>query len=495
MGGAKRFSIKNIDLIANIFIGVLAFFFLANLKGGQDWGGDFSMYIMNARNIVNGAPYAQTQYLYNLDTASYGPVAYPPVFPLLLTPVIAVWGVNLLALKAVGIFCFVGLLFYLYYKVIPGRLQPALGILYLVIAGLYPPFFVQLDRITSDIPFLLICAISLRQINDVTDSGKGDIGHWYQAVWTGVVIYLAYGTRAVGIVLLPVVFCLDLLRNKKIHLTTFIVLATASSLILLQYGLIPQTGSYFNQLPQNFYQVLLLLSRTLVSYFELIFSMFQSSHFFVQAVIFLVVLEFVVIGLLGRLKRGVSSYELFCLFYLAGLLFWPSYQEIRFLFPIVPFYILFCLEGFQTILNKLEAFPVWLLKALSLFLLLGFGFYYDSIYTGLVPRPASELEANSAQEVMQYVIRETGPDDVVAFFKPRVLALFTGCESVALAIPAPDGDSLGRMSALGVTYVIVRLDDVGDDQPEMLQLIHSNPLDFQLVYQNAEFGVYRFMGG
>lgn len=78
--GVLALASKRIVLAADMLIIIAALFFLLNLKGGHDWGGDFSMYIMNARNIVNGTPYAQTHYVYNIDTALYGPKAYPPHF-------------------------------------------------------------------------------------------------------------------------------------------------------------------------------------------------------------------------------------------------------------------------------------------------------------------------------------------------------------------------------------------------------------------------------
>jgi hypothetical protein len=53
----------------------VAIFYLLNLHNGHDWGGEFSMYIHHAQNLASGIPYSQTGYLYNPDTASYGPLA------------------------------------------------------------------------------------------------------------------------------------------------------------------------------------------------------------------------------------------------------------------------------------------------------------------------------------------------------------------------------------------------------------------------------------
>jgi len=46
------------------------------LRPGQDWGGDFAMYVAHARNLAEGRPYAETGYVYNPDYATVGPPAW-----------------------------------------------------------------------------------------------------------------------------------------------------------------------------------------------------------------------------------------------------------------------------------------------------------------------------------------------------------------------------------------------------------------------------------
>ena len=71
------------------------------LRPGQDWGGDFSMYVHHAKNLAEGIPYAETGYIYNVAYATVGPPTYPPVCPLLLAPVYALCGLNFEAMKLV----------------------------------------------------------------------------------------------------------------------------------------------------------------------------------------------------------------------------------------------------------------------------------------------------------------------------------------------------------------------------------------------------------
>lgn len=488
--------IKKAWFFSSLFISLILLFYLANLKGGHGWDGDFSMYIMNAQNILSGAPYAQTKYLYNVDTSYYGPKAYPPIFPLMLVPVLAVWGVNLKALKIVGIVCFGLLLFYLNRRILPEDFPPLSRLLYILIIGFYPLFFIQADSIYSDFPFLLFSTIALKRINDQLKPSQERESQWFQACLTGLIIYLAYGTRTVGISLLPVVLVLDLWRNKRISVSTVLTLGTTIFLIVLQSMMIPEIGSYLDQLPKSFQEVFFQVIKSLLYYFTMFVNIFWFDNYVLMDIVFLVFFEFSLIGLFTRLKRGITSIELFCLFYLGVLCIWPSYQSVRFLYPIIPFYVLFSLEGFQRIVEKLNKLS-WLSKTLPVLLLFCVTFYYSTVYVGLVPRGISELEKSETQELFQFVRSKTGPDDVIAFFKPRVLALFTDRTSVAVAVPPPGGDTLGRMQALGVNYVIVRVNYPVEYQLEyqqqMIQFISENPADFDLVYANPEFRMYAFI--
>src|SRR5687767_4240985 len=69
-------------------------FYFATIRSGHAWGDDFAMYIRHAINLSNGTPYDETGVIRN-PWNFLGPVAYPPVFPLLLAPVYKLWGVRL----------------------------------------------------------------------------------------------------------------------------------------------------------------------------------------------------------------------------------------------------------------------------------------------------------------------------------------------------------------------------------------------------------------
>ena len=51
-------------LPAAVILGIAVLLVVA-LRSGQEWDGDFALYILNARNIVLGVPYDKTPYLFN----------------------------------------------------------------------------------------------------------------------------------------------------------------------------------------------------------------------------------------------------------------------------------------------------------------------------------------------------------------------------------------------------------------------------------------------
>jgi hypothetical protein len=480
---------KNGTFLSNLLLVLISLFYLLNASGRHDWGGDFSMYIMNAINIVKGTPYSQTGYIYNPDVAFYGPPAYPPVFPLMLSPFISIWGINLQVLKLPGIFCFIGVLIFLNNKILPKNLSLVSKFICLIGLGLYPFFFFLSESIISDFPFLLLSYIALNRINNQLAHSAKESLNWVQYLVTGFLIYLAYGTRSVGLILLPVAFLFSLLQNKKITTSLVVIFCVALLLIVGQSLLIPQTGAYFDQFPKSLSGIISTILKSIWYYLALFVGIFSIKNFTVQLIVFLIMVGGFILGLIIRFKKGISSFDLFYLIYLALLLIWPSYQDWRFLVPIIPLYFLYITEGFDRLFDSIQL--SWLRKTLPYIMLSCLIIFYASTYIVAFPRPISDIEKKETNEIFQFIRTETNSDDVILFFKPRVLVLFTQRKSVAIAIPSPNGDTLERMKELGVSIVILRLNYAFEDQPELSQLISTHLGNFQLLFENPEFRVYR----
>ena len=67
------------------------------------------MYVLHAQNLLSGQAYDDTGYIHNAGSARF-PVSYPPVFPLLLAPLVAIFGVVWTPLKLATIASFIAAL-------------------------------------------------------------------------------------------------------------------------------------------------------------------------------------------------------------------------------------------------------------------------------------------------------------------------------------------------------------------------------------------------
>ena len=100
---------KSLLIIFIVILVISVILQLAILTPGHNWGGDFAAYIMQAMSVVNGTADAFVQdnrFSMEQSSEAVGPVTYPWLFPLMLAPVYALTGLNIFALKLIGVLCY-----------------------------------------------------------------------------------------------------------------------------------------------------------------------------------------------------------------------------------------------------------------------------------------------------------------------------------------------------------------------------------------------------
>ena len=68
---------------------------MLNVSNSHDWGGDFAMYISQSQNILDGKPIWETGYIVNPQYTMLSPKEYPPLFSILILPIIAIYGIEI----------------------------------------------------------------------------------------------------------------------------------------------------------------------------------------------------------------------------------------------------------------------------------------------------------------------------------------------------------------------------------------------------------------
>src|SRR5215216_4627191 len=70
-------------------------FYFINIVDYTGWGDDFARYLEEARNIAEGRPYHYSTWIYDERNTVYAPPAYPVGYPLMLAPLVKIWGIQL----------------------------------------------------------------------------------------------------------------------------------------------------------------------------------------------------------------------------------------------------------------------------------------------------------------------------------------------------------------------------------------------------------------
>lgn len=489
-------------LIAGL-ISLLGGVHLATLRDGQDWGDDFSLYVAHARNLAEGRPYAETGYVYNPANPVLSPRTYPPIFPLLLVPVYLVFGMNLMAMKAFGVLLFMvlmGVLALLLQKRLP--LPYVLGCLALF--ALNPYVWQHKDRLLSETPFMLFAYVALL----LAEKGQDEPNRRRAFLWglfAGMAAYLAFGTRTVGIVLVPSILACDWLQRRRLGPASAVIVAVFLAGVAVQKCLLVVEGSYLDQLvfdPVLFAQIALSLVRALGYFFE------NGYSYAARLILYACLLAPAGWSVLARMHKtatggtrvppGLTVWELFALFNCLILVFWPAAAyEKRFLLPILPLFLLWVGEG----LHRLESTATRRLEmpaaaVLALAMLLSYAGWYNRMDLGAI---RNGVNSPQAAGLFDWVQQQTDKHDLFLFQKPRAFALYTGRRALAHHA-ADDPQRLAHtIHKHGITHIVVYhsspLPAFQKSGRLVETLIAEEPAGFDKVYENAGFRVYRLHGG
>jgi len=405
----------------------------STLTRGHEWGDDFASYIMQAQSIVDGRTKEFVEHnAFTISQSSIliGPVAYPWGYPLLLTPAIIFKGIHPLTLKLPGLLSFIGFLICLF-LVTRDRLTAPESLLLLSLFAFNPTLIKFLDQILSDIPFLFSIFLGLLLITKLEQE------RWHY-VTLGVVMFFAFFIRTTGIILLASFLIHQAFRfytyqneRKTILLNSALSVITFGLLWFISAQVFPNgQGTYFEQLKGLTPTIFL----TNISGYISLFGIFLGSGpawtylFYTLAVFFL-------IGV--WMRRNVDQILIiFCVLYFLAMLFWPEWQGMRFLFPILPIFVYLAFQGIRIVITKLpEKYYMVGERTIYSFWLLIIGVFFLSSSSHAYANLQDNRKINGpfdpfSTDVYNYIRAETPADSVIVFFKPRAMRLFTNRETL-----------------------------------------------------------------
>jgi len=411
---------------------------LINIRVDQDWGDDNAQYVHQSINIVKGIPQYETGYIYNERFPILGPANYTIGFPLLLSPIYAFFGNNILAfnlyLSAIASLLIITFIFWAKKNI--ASWKAFLLILFLV----YNPWFLRFkSEINSEIPFTLILFWILLEF----DKKKNNNSISFKLV---VIIGLLISIRPIGAIIPISIFIYMLIRfliknncTKSQFLFTGIFTTTLSLLffLLLNYFVF-RSGSdiqiehqYRSQL---FKADFTMAFQHLKNYYEILVYFIQTNTNLEYSILGSIgaklFIFFLFLGIIIKIRKSLELSEVICFSYIIVLLFYNySNAGFRFLLPIAPILFLYAGIGFNQLSRFIPYKKILVLFFIGSTILLYKPDWNDISYNEKVIQfgPMS----SDAQQMFEYINSSVSKNENILFIKPRALSLYAKRNSFA----------------------------------------------------------------
>lgn len=425
---------------------------LLTLRPGSDWDGDYALYILHAINIVQGAPYAETGYLFNPDSPAW-PASYPPGLPLLLAPVYAVFGLDIEAMKVLLVLCFLG--FLAVFAVLARRALAAGPALAALAVLAFNPFLLEFkNTLLSEFAFLLFGYLALH-LTDRLEDGLSGPARIVLVVAAGLALGFAYEIRTAGMVLFCAVAAVGALRFRATGgseagvllvggLTAWIIGSLFPGDIATYLGffeevsladLITESGGYGYALA------------TMTAIGQLPPPMGWAMG--------AVMAGLAAAGIAHSLASRISVFDLFFGGYAVLLVLYPVKEEpARYALPLLPLLFLYVLRGAHRLGRAAGGAGAWTTAAVVGLIALA----YAPALTSVPVRPADREESATSPAVQAFFgeLKARLPEDAIVMTEdPTIVPLFTGRRATLWAEDLEDEDQFRHnLAESGAQYLI-----------------------------------------
>lgn len=470
-----------------------------NLDYGHNWGGDFSQYIAQAMAIADGKVGLQIQnsaFIIENSFLGLGPITYPWGTPLLISPLYMLFGLDLFMFKMIGVLTF-GIFVFTIYHFFLKRFGEINSVLLTLLFSVNSAFILYTNQILSDLPFLLLSTLGViilqRFLLMESQRNQRLFGFLF-----GAAAAFSFQIRTNGILLiltlasLHILLLLNRLFKKSVYLQKLtknyskpcfiahiIPYITFVSISLAFHYFLPGGGGYhINYI--SLIDVKTVLSNILY-YGNLLSGFFPGP--IISYLFYAGSLVCFVYGLLRYYQENLPA-VIYSLGTISLLILWPIKQGFRFLFPMIPFYILFAAYGGKSLLLKVSPKSKRLVKLILIYIcVLLFATTAVSAYQNLSNNRTADYGAFStdAVETYHYIRENTMASDVIVFQKPRVLYLNTNRLGFALS------DDMSKI--WDADYILCSNEDNYKERIDSIQKTESDII-FDLVYSNSKFELF-----
>ena len=463
--------------------------FFLNIYDVHSWGDDFAQYIKEALNIAHGKRYYLSGYVYNPYNTEYAPPQYPPGYPLLLAPVVKMWGISYRAMAYFNTCITAGLLFALfaYFRKHAGKVA-AVCIAVLIT---YSGYILGLKaNVLADLSCLLCIVLYLGARNTWQFSRKRILLLIVLTV-SAMLMRSQAGLLLVaeGLYLL-LSMAKKIVKERKINIQQ---IATHPSVLITFGGILlfllidkvvfytpVKTSAFYNQfieraihrpLMDSVKDNIVLLTKQLTMFFH-----YDTARIFptvAMSVMESAALVFVILGFIISVMKRLAVDDVFFMLMCLLVLYLPVH-DLRYFLPAIPLLFYYCYTSLRIIVPAIAKTDT---RAIAIGITL-FYLYIGSEYlqkaativpAGCIPHP-KDLAAFS------YIKNHVKDDEIIVFVKPRLLTLYTDKRAINTAWQVSPAKNKAILDSLQVTYMLV-VDGLDDPYFKTYLRETQHPLD------------------
>lgn len=477
---------------------------------------DDAHYIILAESLSSGQGYE----LINFPSPQVER-AFPPGWPILLTPLTFLFPGNYAVLKLLSLALWLASIF-LIYKIFSRRIESPYLEIITGLAALNPLLVGTSATVMSESAYLFFSLLALNLLdiwNNKADGKKDSL-----IVLVAILALYTQLIRTVGIALAIalVVYFLFIRRFREAGITTgvFIVgallqawinLRNGGSVVSSGYEAQVFKGSIMEKLGQMASNGLGYLNETLAGSLIPIFGSRVTSVLgnyglrFLPALVNIIILLLIVIGVIRSIRK-FGVFDLYFAIYLLGVLaFWnPKVGSVkaRFLIPIIPFLYFYLMQGILWAKENITRRRI------------NYGRRIEAVVVGFV---VVALLVRNLQDWQNPVMNQmtdlsigaswvakNAPSDAIVMVNEPVPA-YVHVQRKTIGYPKADRDLVSYLNNQGIDYIVVspklqsprsiELDE--DVTARILPVLNSQPDKFIVVFQSDEHNVtvYEYMGG
>ena len=467
-------------ILGGLLLGMLLFVYkMGWIASYVGWFEDDARYILLAKALLAGKGYVNLE-----QPGEPAHMRWPPGFPLLLTPFVALWENDYNQLKWVNtVLTSINVLMchYLFREKLPALFIGSL----LVLLATNKFIFLYSSTVMSD-PFFMFLSLTFMIFLSLYETRK----NIWKALLIGIILMASISVRVAGFILFLPLFLMGL-KYKDFLL---IIGGTFPTIFLVITPLFYNWSQWSSAFPVTnpfAFDFKVFIANAGYYLQTIISSLYgdltkQISIHALQWVAWLVLIP-LAIGAIMHCKKWKDGWVWYAFLYFVSITFWWS-QDPRLLLPLLPFLYYFSFQGFLCLFKLKNKLVCVIITAFLIFAGINnmLNYFSEIAYTPHIMNTPNHT-------VFAWLKKYSDPEDVIYTAAPGRTYLFTDRKALAFAELPHRFQMLGYIFNKNIHYLYFSADTWGTDAPaikDYWRMVQEDPLHFTLIFQDMKTASY-----